>query len=71
MAHGKKAQIFVANNIRLIVANNTATIDGGGVGLSFGSSFRFLDEGCTKECTQSMRGDGICDLPCMTRGCNW
>jgi predicted outer membrane repeat protein len=52
--------------------NNSAGQDGGAISLDGGASLRIADEECpAKVCDLSLRGDGKCDLQCMSRGCNW
>ena len=72
MALGCSALLLVESQHRLVVANNTATLDGGGVGLDNGASIRVAPEACDSlACEAAMVGDGTCDAVCMTRGCGW
>ncbi len=71
MAYDEYARVVVSSNFQLSISNNTANLDGGGIGLAFGSSFQILDEGCASSCSTSVIGNGICDVQCMSRGCNW
>ncbi len=55
-----------------LVYNNSAGLDGGGFNLEAGVTLEVQDEGCPSSvCDAHSRGNGECDLACMTRGCNW
>jgi hypothetical protein len=54
---------------RLVVFNNSAGLDGGGIFLDIGGKLQVMEEGC--DCDILTRGNGQCDIECMTRGCNW
>jgi predicted outer membrane repeat protein len=55
-----------------LVYNNSAGLDGGGFNLEAGAMLEVEDEGCPSSiCDTQSRVNGICDLACMTRGCNW
>ena len=55
-----------------IFENNTAGLDGGALCLDGGGSLQMADEGCpAKICDLPLRGNGLCDPQCMSRGCNW
>jgi hypothetical protein len=71
MASGQSAVVHVASGHALLIVNNSAQLDGGGVGMVKGSVFLLLDEGCANTCEPHWRGNNICDPPCLTRGCNW
>ena len=72
MALGCSALLLVESQHRLVVANNAAALDGGGVGLDNGASIRVAPEACNSlSCEAGMVGDGTCDAVCMTRGCGW
>ena len=62
--------IFVI--LRQIFHNNSANLDGGGLSLGGAGIMTVEDEGCDPaQCDGSMRGNGVCNPSCMTRGCNW
>ena len=71
MARGQSALVHATSGHALVIVNNSAQLDGGGVGMVEGSVFLLLDEGCANTCKPDWRGNNICDLPCLTRGCNW
>ncbi len=57
---------------QIIVHNNTAGLDGGGVFSHSIVSFEIQEEGCPAAvCEKISLGNGRCDPACMTRGCNW
>ena len=56
---------------RLIVEDNEARQDGGGIFLAKGAQFSFSFPACDSKCTSSMRGNGKCDYGCMSVGCNF
>ncbi len=59
-------------NHRLIMTRNMASLDGGGIKISDGGVLTVLDEECPNSiCDAALRGNGVCDLQCMIRGCNW
>ncbi len=62
----------IAYNHRITFISNTAEYDGGGLMISDGAQVVVVDEACPRSvCDAASRGDGICDLTCMTRACNW
>ena len=70
--------IFAWHSLKLqfgyqaLVFNNSAGLDGGGFHLKAGATMEVHEEGCPNAvCNTLSRGDGQCDLACMTRGCNW
>ena len=71
MARGQSALVHVSSGHALIIMNNTAQLDGGGVAMVDESVFLLLDEGCANACKSHLRGNNVCDPPCLTRGCNW
>ena len=71
MGFGYQAAISLSSSYTLNLTNNSAELDGGGIGMTGGSLLHIEDEACAAECRAGMRGNNICDLPCMTRGCNW
>ena len=57
---------------RLMVSKNIAGTDGGGIALDGWAGVWVIDEGCPESaCNPAARGDGQCNLECLTRGCNW
>ena len=72
MALGCSALLLVESQHRLVIANNTAALDGGGLGLDNGASIKVAPEACdSRSCEAAMVGDGTCNAVCMTRGCGW
>ena len=71
MGSGHLAGILLSSGYQLNLTNNSAQQDGGGIGMTGGSLLHIEDEACAAACKAGMRGNNICDLPCMTRGCNW
>jgi hypothetical protein len=64
--------LMVKFGYQALVLNNSAGLDGGGFNLALGATLVVQDEGCpTAVCNANLRGNGQCDLACMTRGCNW
>ena len=62
----------LAYNHRLSFISNTAEQDGGGLMIADGGQVLVIDEVCPSSmCNAASRGDGVCDLTCMTRACNW
>jgi hypothetical protein len=68
----ESTRLEVAHNHRLVFISNRAKQDGGGLMLADGGQVVVIDEACPLSmCDAASRGNGICDLNCMTRGCNW
>ena len=68
----ESAAAQVAFNHRLLIVRNFANLDGGGVMISDGGQLSVLDEECPLTvCDPALRGNGVCDLHCMSRACNW
>ena len=65
-ASGADARLGLVHDGSVLVENNTAT-SGGGLYIEEAASMTVSSEGCT--C--SGRGNGKCDVACLTRGCNW
>jgi len=64
--------ILVAFNHRLFLIRNEAGINGGGVSIYDGAQIILKDEECIiSVCTPALRGNGVCDLACMSRACSW
>ncbi len=62
----------VAHNHRLSFVRNEAGADGGGIAITDGAQILLVDEECPASvCTADSRGNGACDLQCMTRACGW
>ena len=57
--------------IRISNQDNGANQDGGGISLAQGAILRVDTPTCGSACQSSMRANGLCDLACMTAGCNW
>jgi hypothetical protein len=72
MASGCSAQLRVGLLHSLFVAGNTAGLDGGGLALEQGASLHLAAESCAMSgCDVGAVGNGVCDIVCMSRGCNW
>jgi predicted outer membrane repeat protein len=66
------ASVQISFNHRLSMIRNMANLDGGGIKISDGGQMTVLDEECPISiCDAALRGNGVCDLQCMIRGCNW
>ena len=62
----------MAYNHRLSFVRNDAGADGGGLAMVDGAQILLVDEECLASvCTADSRGNGVCDLQCMTRACSW
>ena len=51
--------------------DNAAKQDGGGISLAQGAILSVDTPTCGSACQSTMRANGLCDLACMTAGCNW
>ena len=70
-ASGADARLTVSYDSTVLVENNTAGKNGGGMYFEDAATFVVSKETCQSECNPNVRGDGVCDVQCMTRGCNW
>lgn len=68
---GAAAQLRVHFDARLVCENNSAISDGGAMYLQDGAAVSVLQEVCQSDCKPSSRGDGVCNVECLSRGCNW
>jgi hypothetical protein len=72
MASGNGAELSLGTGQSLVVADNTAGADGGGLAFEAGATVSVGEEGCPAVgCSPGMVGNGVCDGVCMHRGCNW
>ena len=72
MAYGCAAVIQIDVSLRVLVASNTASLDGGGLAFDQGGSIIITAESCSSvDCNAELIGNGICDPTCLSRGCNW
>ena len=68
----ESALVEISFNHRMVVVSNIAKLDGGGIMISDGGQLYVLDEECPLAvCDPALRGNGVCDLACMARACNW
>ncbi len=68
----ESTMLEVAYNHRMSFISNIAKQDGGGLMVTDGGQIVVIDEACPPSmCDEASRGNGVCDLTCMTRGCNW
>ena len=65
------AELILDQASSLVVESNAAGQDGGGIAVAEGALLSVSFPACAADCTGAMRGNGICDLQCMTAGCNW
>ena len=65
------AKLQVGQGHKLWIEDNIADNDGGGIALVQGARFTVISSECGSDCAKEMNGNGICDLGCMTSGCNW
>jgi hypothetical protein len=64
--------IEVAFNHRLSFRANEAGANGGGLAITDGAQIVLVDEECpSRVCSPASRGNGVCEVDCMTRACNW
>jgi predicted outer membrane repeat protein len=70
-ASGARAQLTLNFDVEVTVNNNTASLHGGALYLEDAASMKVLEETCIATCQSGIRGDGVCNPECMTRGCNW
>ena len=65
-------ELQVESGYSLLFEDNRASLDGGGIAFDQGVSVSLALEGCNPLiCSPSSIGNGICDAPCLYRGCNW
>ena len=55
------AELIVGSAHRLVIRNNNAENDGGGICLKQGSQFSVKSPECSSSCANEMRGNGLCD----------
>ena len=68
-ASGARAQLSITFNVSITFENNTALTHGGALYFEDAAAMIVESETCQPICQS--RGDGVCDLECLTRGCNW
>ncbi len=72
MAFSSVAELAVASGSRVVLKDNQASVDGGGLAFVQGAALSLAVEGCDPlTCSPSDIGNGRCDAPCLRRGCNW
>ena len=65
------AKLYVAAHHSVMIQENEADTDGGGIALGQGAQVTVAPTPCSDQCFSVMRGNGDCDVECMTAGCNW
>jgi len=55
----------------LLLEDNFCKLDGGGVALTQGAQMTVTSAKCPSTCPGVLRKNGVCNLQCMTAGCNW
>ena len=56
------ARLEAASEHALVIEDNVASHDGGGISLARGAQFSLGIPACSPECTSAMRGNGKCDF---------
>jgi predicted outer membrane repeat protein len=70
-ASGAGAQLALSPDVEVSFQNNSASLHGGALYLEDAASMKVAEETCIATCQSQIRGDGVCNPACMTRGCNW
>ena len=70
-ASGARAQLTLSSDIEVSFQNNSAFMHGGALYLEDAASMKVVEETCIATCQSRIRGNGVCNPVCMTRGCNW
>ena len=69
MSAGPDAEVVISEEHNLRISSNTAGSHGGGIALDSLAKLRIKPASCP--CKTSSLGDGVCNLACMRRECNW
>ena len=67
-AFSRDASINVLSEHTLMIEDNSAIHDGGGVFLAQAARFSVVPPECSPGCSASQRGNGHCDMSCMVAG---
>jgi hypothetical protein len=70
-AFSSYAELIVGAGHKLLIKNNLAGNDGGGICLKQGAQFSVQMPKCSSKCGNHMRGNNACDHECMSAACNW
>jgi hypothetical protein len=72
MAFSSTAALRVESGCSVVLEDNWASVNGGGLAFEQGASLFLAQEGCDPlTCSSSNIGNGICDASCLNRACNW
>jgi cysteine-rich repeat protein/predicted outer membrane repeat protein len=65
------AKLYVAAHHSVMIQENEADTDGGGIALGQGAQVTVAPPACSDKCLSVMRGNEQCNVECLTAGCNW
>mmetsp|Transcript_36420 Transcript_36420/g.95859 ORF Transcript_36420/g.95859 Transcript_36420/m.95859 type:complete len:1446 (-) Transcript_36420:59-4396(-) len=68
---GSEAELAIYEHSRLQLVDNLARQNGGGLALLSSAYLEVESQLCSTTCPSSSRGNGVCDVDCLTAECNW
>jgi hypothetical protein len=70
-ASGQDAILTIDYGYQLLLVENRAESDGGGLSLEDGAILRTAEKNCDSACPLDWRGNGMCNKECMSSECDW